>query len=56
MLKMRIPFAQVLSKMTAEGSKFTIEDLILFVSERELDNLKKDKIYTGNYKFGVLNK
>ena len=41
--------------MSAEGGG-SAEDLILFVSERELENLKKDKVYTGNYKYGVLNK
>jgi len=56
MLKMRIPFAQVSQKLSAEGGKYGIEDLILFVTERELENLKKDKMYIGNYKYGVLNK
>ena len=57
MLKMKVPFVNVLSKLTVEaGGKFGVEDLILFVSERELENLKKDKIYTGSYKYGVLNK
>jgi hypothetical protein len=56
MLKMQIPFPQVCQKLTAEGSKYGIEDLILFVSEKQLGDLKKDKFYTGKYVFGVLNK
>ena len=34
MLKMQIPFQQVVQKLQAEGSKFGADDLILFVSEK----------------------
>ena len=46
LLKMKVPMQQIFLRIKAEG-KFTEDDILMFGTKRDVENMKNMKLYTG---------